>query len=387
MFRFVRSFGGVALLLALMVTSPAQAGIKVYEDGDKYIEIGGRVQFQYLSEDPDDGDTEDTFFFRRLRPYIAGSVTENWDAKIQFDFGKADGSNEVAVKDAYMRYKGWKNMQFYIGNTKSPFSREFNTSSKRQQLVERSFPGDHNYGVPDRQLGFKLDGQNESKKVTYGFAIGSESHDPSASKMDFDTPANQSSDWNEGVVVAGRIDFHPMGYAKPDQGDFHSDSMKFTLSLGAFSWSNDDDNNTYTSAGTSTSSSKADLDSSDGIEVSAGLRGRGLSLDLAYQMVSGDTVDGAFTGGIYINGSSDLDKLALEGGYVFDGNKFELVGGWETLDTDAYTDEWTRTSVGFNYFWNKHKSKVQFTYRMNENENGVPGADANQTFVQFQQVF
>lgn len=36
---------------------------------------------------------------------------------------------------------------------------------------------------------------------------------------------------------------------------------------------------------------------------------------------------------------------------------------------------------------NKHKAKVQFTYRMGENLNGVPGADEDEAFLQFQFVF
>ena len=75
------------------------------------------MQLQYLYVDPDDGISRDRIFFRRLHPYIQGSVTRNWDGKIQVDFGDAE---EVAIKDAYMRYKGWKNLELYIGNTKSP---------------------------------------------------------------------------------------------------------------------------------------------------------------------------------------------------------------------------------------------------------------------------
>ena len=69
------------------------AGIKVYEDGDKFIEIGGRMQIQYLyfSESPAEATVKaaTTIFFSRLRPYISGSVTKNWSGKVQFDMGKS----------------------------------------------------------------------------------------------------------------------------------------------------------------------------------------------------------------------------------------------------------------------------------------------------------
>ena len=45
-------------------------------------------------------------FFRRLRPYIEGSVHKDWVGKFQFDLGKAEGDNEIEVKDAYLQYRG-----------------------------------------------------------------------------------------------------------------------------------------------------------------------------------------------------------------------------------------------------------------------------------------
>jgi len=385
--RWIGLFGATGLVLG--ICSPASAGVVVYEEGDKKIEIGARIQLQYLYTDPSSSDAEDEIFFRRLRPYIAGTVSEKWWGKIQFDFGKSLDENEVAVKDAYVQYKGWEKMTLTIGNSKTPFSREFLTSSKRQQTVERGFVGDHNFGTPDCQLGLKLEGQNDSKKLTWAVAAGAEQHDPDIRRMDFDSPANNAEDWNQGLVVAGRLDFHPQGFVKFDQGDFHSDEVKYSFSLAAFSWSNDGDNNTRTdpATGLSTSGSKADLDSAEGLEVSAGLRGRGVSVDAEYHLISGDTVDPTLTGGLYKNGTTDLDKFQIEGGYMFKESPFEFVGKWEMLDADNYQDAWEATEVGVNYFWNGHKVKVQLTYRMGENVFGVRGDDRDNIFLQWQFVF
>jgi len=381
-----------ALTLAVIIAAasmPAMAGIKIYEDGAKFVEIGGRIQLQYVNVDTNGGDSRDQIFFRRLRPYIAASVTENWLGKIQFDFGKSLDENEVAVKDAYMQYTGWRNKTLTIGNSKTPFSREFLTSSKRQQTVERGFVGDHNFGTPDRQLGLRVNGHNDSKKVTYQVAVGAEHLDPDAKKMDFDSPVNNAGDWNEGLIIGGRVDLHPQGNMEFDQGDFHSDSFKSSFSLGFFTWSNDNDNNTYTDpvTGLSTSSSKADLDSAEGFELSAGVRGKGVSIDVEYNLVSGDTVDSTFTGGLYRNGSTDLDKYQIEGGYMLTNSAVEFVARYESLDADNYEDAWNATELGVNYFWNKHKVKVQFTYRMGENVDGKRGIDADTTFLQWQFVF
>jgi hypothetical protein len=383
----IRIITALAIVAAFSVS--ATAGIKVYEEGAKFVEIGARIQIQYVNTDAVGGETRDQVFFRRLRPYIAASVTENWLGKIQFDFGKSIDGNEVAVKDAYMQYTGWKNKTLTIGNSKTPFSREFMASSKRQQTVERGFVGDHNFGTPDRQLGLRLSGNNDSKKVSYQLAIGAEHVDPDAKKMDFDTPVNNAADWNEGLVIGGRVDFHPQGNMPFDQGDFHSDSFKSTFSLGFFIWSNDDDNNTYTDSATglSTNSSKADLDSAEGFELSAGVRGKGLSVDVEYNLVSGDTVDSTFTGGLYRNGTTDLDKYQIEGGYMLPNSPVELVARYQSLDADNYEDAWNATELGLSYFWNEHKVKVQFTCRMGENVNGKKGADADTVFLQWQFVF
>jgi len=379
----------LSFFLVLGIALPAQAGVVVYEEGDKKIEIGGRIQIQYLRIDPDGADSRDDLFFRRLRPYIIGTVTKDWLGKIQFDFGESTDSDEVKLKDAYAQYLGLENNKFTIGNSKAPFSREFQASSKRQQLVERSFAGDHNFGSPDRQLGVRWDGHIESKKLTYAASFGAQNHDPGVNRMDFASPTNNQSDWNQGWLGAARIDLHPLGFMKFDQADFQSEKLKFNLSLAAFTWANDDDNNSYTDAGTglATNSLQVDLDSADGVEVSTGLRGHGFSADAEYQIISGDTVDSTFTGGLYLDGTTDLDIFAIEGGYMFPGNNFELVAGWDSLDADNYQSKFERTSVGLNWYWNKNKAKLQATYRMVENFLGVEGEDQDVMMVQMQFVF
>lgn len=92
--------------------------------------------------------------------------------------GKAEGENEIAVKDAYFQYKGLDNVKVTVGNANFPFSREFLTSSKYQQLVERTFVGDHNYGTPDRNVGVHLTGNSESKEITWGASGAIASIDP-----------------------------------------------------------------------------------------------------------------------------------------------------------------------------------------------------------------
>jgi hypothetical protein len=377
-----------ALLIGGIAATSHAAGITVYKDGDKYVKMGGRIQLQYHYVDPDSGDSEDEVFFRRLRPYIEGSIHKDWKGKFQMDFGKAEGENEVAIKDAYLQYGGMDNMKITIGNANFPFSRELLTSSKKQQLVERTFVGDHNYGTPDRQAGIHITGHAmEDKKLTWGVSVAAADIDPDVKKLDFDTPVNMNDDFNQGWIFGGRIDFHPFGHLKFEQGDFKR-KTKATIGVGAFGWTSDDDNNTYTASGISTSSSKADVDKVTGFEISTAYRGFGISVDAEYNIFKADTVDSTFTGGIYQNGSTDLKNWAIEGGYMLPNNMFEIGAGYQSQDADGYMDQWTRLSFFANWFITKnHDIKTQLTYRIGENLNGVTNNDENEIFLQAQYVF
>lgn len=370
----------------VLTTYAGASGITVYQDGDKYVKLGGRIQLQYHKTEPDGADDTDNMFFRRLRPYIEGSLHKDWKGKFQWDMGKAVDDNEISIKDAYFQYKGIKDMTFIFGNANFPFSRELLTSSKKQQLVERTFVGDHNYGTPDRQLGAHWAGELMNKKITYGLSAASASIDPDANKIDFDTPVNDAADFNEGVIFGGRIDFHPLGLLKLSQGDFKKKTLA-TIGIAAFSWDNDDDNNTRTTAGIATDITKPDVDSITGLEISGAFRSMGFSIDMEYNLFNAETVDPSITSGMYRNGKTDLKNWAIEGGYMLIADRLEMVAGYESQDADNYAEEWTRKSVGLNYFIKKHDIKIQTTYRMGKNLKGVKDSDTDEFFAQMQYVF
>ena len=375
-----------AVLMAMAVPLHA-AGITVYKgDNGEYVKLGGRIQIQYYRNDPDTGKatdkTTDELFFRRLRPYVEGSLHPDWLGKFQMDFGKAEDDNEVAIKDAYMQYKGYENMKITFGNANFPFSREFLTSSKKQQFVERTFVGDHNYGTPDRNIGLHLTAHSAGKRISWGASAASASIDPDNKKLDFDTPVNRNDDFNEGWMFGGRVDFHPFGMHKFEQGDFKGDT-KATIGVAAFSWGNDDDNNTYDPG----CGSKCDVDSVTGYEVSGALRISGFSIDAEYNKFDTELMESGVTSGIYKNSQSDLENWSVEGGYMVIPSKLEIVAGYSNQDADGYATEWTRTSLGANYFIKKHDIKVQLTWQINEDEDGVKGKDADELFLQTQYVF
>lgn len=364
----------------------ATAGISLYEEGDKSLEIGGRIQVQYMDVDPDAGGVEgtDDLFFRRLRLYVEGSVTEDILGKWQVDFG-SDGE-DAETKDAFIQYSGLGIGDVTIGNHYVPFSREQLTSSKRQQLVERTFVGDHDFGVPDRQLGVSLSGGNDL--ITYALGGYQAGIDGSTGKVDFESRASQPNDDDNfyvGNLVGGRLDYTPLGKFKYAQGAFGSEP-KFGVGINAYTWSNDDDAPDPDGDGIG-----EEYDEIAGAGVDAAFRAGYFSADAAFQTFEADSVDSSFTGGLIQDGTAEFDTYLLKGGYMIIPSKLEGVLSYSVLDVDGIDDADTRVGIGANWFINKYDDKIQVSYEIGSDvidpQGNTPiGTDQNVLFVQFQHV-
>jgi len=368
LYRYTKWLAIVAMLLPLS----AYAGGYKFSDGDKFLEVGARIQLQYKVDDPAAGARTDDIFFRRLRVRVAGSMHIDWKGQVEWDMGKASGDNEVSVKETWMQYSGWTNMILKIGNSSFPFSREFMTPYTRQQLVERTFVGDLNYGTPDKNVGLHLRGQNGDKKITYRASASIGSVQSDSAKLRFNTPVNDLTGYTDGYMIGGRVDYHPLGFVKFMQGDF-SGKTRFTIGAAAYAWNNDGD----------LVVNAEDVDSITALEISGAFRSHGFSIDAQYNNFDSELVDVTQTGGLYRNGKTTLNNAAIEGGYMFD-NKIELVAGYQSQDADNYASSWNRTSVGANWFIKGNDIKVQLTYRMGENLDGVSGKDKDEIFLQTQ---
>jgi hypothetical protein len=307
--------------------------------------------------------------------------------KFQIDFGKAKDSNEVAISDAYMRYKGLEAFRTTVGNLKFPFSREVLSSSSQRQLVETTFSGNRNYGTPARNLGVHLTGGFVADYLTWGASLASATLEPDVTRIRFGSPVNGGSDFNEGPMFGGRLDWHPMGYMNFNQGAFGG-KARLTLGLAAYTWNNDGDNNTYTdSSGSSTSPTQADVDQVTGFEVGGAYRGGSFYFDAQYNLFSADTVDSSFTGGIYVNGGTELNNWFVRGGYMVIPSKLDLVLAYQLQDSDGYEHGWDRTSIGSNWYIRGQDIKMQLTYQIGANVNGVNGRDQKDLYLQAQYVF
>ena len=386
-FNYSKQTLAMAILVHLIFISSTGAAITVYENESKFVNISGNLQLQYHVLEPADGSNTDELFFRRIQPGIEASIYEHWIGKIVWEMGKAKNGSEIELKDVYVQYKGFKYANITLGNFNIPFSREQLTSNKNQHIVERTFVGDHNYGTPGRNIGLGIHGQVFEKKLEYMVAFAKAAIDPDARKLDFESPINFEDDFNEGWICAVRADFHPFGYLKKSQGDFERE-LKGTLSLAAFIWNNDNDNNTYTGNGMDISGAeKPDVDSVTGMEISAAMRGFGVSVDAQYNLFNAQTVDNTISQGIYQNGDTHLPNISLEGGIMILPGMLEIAAGFEAQDASGYSKKWTRTTVGTNFFFKDHDIKVQGAYRMGKNLDGAYKKDADEIFIQFQYAF
>lgn len=365
----------------------AQGAVTVYEEGAKSLSFGGRIQVQYnhVDSDTDGAENVDDLLLRRLRFYVEGTLTEGISGKLGVDLGST--GNDAEVKNAYIKYSRWGFANIVVGNHYVPFAREILTSDSRQQLVEKQFVGDHNFGVPDRQLGLSLQGQ--SKKLL-GYAIGAYKAgiDGSTARVDFESPASQPEDddyFYVGNLVAARLDYTPFGPFQYAQGAFGSD-LKLGIGINAYTWHNDEDEPDPDGDGVGD-----EYQDITGLGIDAALRVGYFSADAAFQTYQADTIDDRITAGLVEDGEADFSTWLVKAGYMVIPNTLETVVGWSVLDADAYDDQDTRLSFGLNWYLNQHADKIQLTYEIGSDViasdgNTAVGDDQNVIYMQFQHI-
>jgi hypothetical protein len=325
----------------------------------------------------------------------------DWQGILQMDFGAGEDGTKYAttVRWVNFQYIGFDQAHATFGSFKPWFSRELITLGPHLQTVERSPVGDTNYGNPDYMIGFSWDRLLDNRKVAYYASVGLEDHQQEVTQMQMRSPANAASGSNQGVLVTGRVDFYPFGELPYDsrplhtpaqiaynRGDFHTTAWRTIVSTAAFGWWNDGDSNPFTTNGVSTSSTNADLDRSFGAEVSGGIRGFGVSADAEYQYIHGNLVDPNFSGGLYVNGRSNLNKFAITGGYMLP-RDVELVSAWSVVDATGFQRALTESKVGVNWFVMKYAIRFSATYTFVNNMDGVPGNNIGVTRADAQFVW
>jgi hypothetical protein len=363
-----------------------------HDESDRWLDFSIIVQTEYIHNSITGSPETEFLFFRRLRPVIMGGMGD-WQGIIMLDFGAGANGNAygTTVRWADIEYTGFYQAHARFGSFKPWFSRELLTMGPHLQTIERSPVGDTDYGNPDYMIGFAWDQMLENRKVVYYASVGLEDQVQNVNQMQMRSPAYVASGANQGVLVTGRVDFYPFGEMPYDprplqtppavaynRGDFHTDAWRVIVSTGAYGWWNDDTSNPFTVNGMSTSTTQADLNRAFGAEVSGGVRGFGVSADVEYQYVRGDLLAPNFTGGLYVNGRTNLNKFSVTGGYMFPYD-VELVGAWSVVDATGFERGLTQTDVGVNWYVMKYAVRFAATYSFVNNNNGTPGSNIGVT--------
>jgi phosphate-selective porin OprO/OprP len=114
--------------------------------------------------DAPSGGPLDTFFIRRARPIIEGTVANLADFRLLPDFGQG----KLVLYDAYLdlRVRPWLNLR--AGKFKTPFGLERLQQELALLFIERGVPSNL---APDRDVGVSLHGTLGSRLVDYELAV------------------------------------------------------------------------------------------------------------------------------------------------------------------------------------------------------------------------
>lgn len=130
-------------------------------DGRYEVEIGGRLQMDYVDHDYDarmEVRPVSGSQIRRGRIEIDGVFSQKWGYAAEFDFAK----NNVAIKDFKLGYHADNGSSFYVGHQKQPYSLSLEMSSNEEPFVERSVDNFLVAAFTDRALGgrYEVSGDN-----------------------------------------------------------------------------------------------------------------------------------------------------------------------------------------------------------------------------------
>lgn len=140
-------------------------GIKI-KQGETKFKIGGRIvlDYDYFNGVHNNGETGSGTVLRRARITINGALNQNWDSKLTLNFD--DENKKTSLKYAYVKYKGWKDVELTMGKSKAVFGMEALASSKYLPTIERSMVSD--VFAPSYQYGLALFAQRGQLTVAGG---------------------------------------------------------------------------------------------------------------------------------------------------------------------------------------------------------------------------
>lgn len=328
-------------------------GKTTFESDAATLVLANRVQVRYTHEDPEVGDSKDSFRMRRVRTKMDGWIySKDLTYELQVDW--ADATNSYLL-DANVNYDltGTKAFQVKAGQFKVPFGRQELTSSGSLQFVDRSIVSAE--FAKGRDLGLQF----------WGLALG-ETIDWRVGVFN-GAGRNKVANDNDGMQYDARVTWQPFGDVKYSESDFESKDGKFLFALAGQYEKNDLHGAT---AGNDVAREVV------GVDVVA--KWSGLSVAGEWYDRDNDPETGA---------DSKSDGLSAQVGYFLVPGTFELAARWASWDPSdlAENDDRTETGVALNWFFNKHNLKLQADLRQVEDEK--TDTKNKEARLQFQFIF
>lgn len=178
-----------------VVTAGADGFALKSPDNKFQIKFRGYTQFDGRFFFDADSKTNDTFAFRRVRPFVEGTVGEFVDFRIMPDFA----GNALNLFDAYVNVRYWQQAQVQAGKFKPPLGLERLQSATAMMFVERGAP---TLLVPSRDLGVQLHGDLRSGLLSYQIGFFNGIRDGASTD-------NGDVDTDDGKDVVARVFAHP----------------------------------------------------------------------------------------------------------------------------------------------------------------------------------
>ncbi len=372
--------------LVLMTAAPiAAAGVPgwSYDEGLKFnaenfeLSVNNRTQVRFTYKDPELGDESASFDLSQYKLTLTGKLFKEWTFRVQTNFTDTENSPR-ALEDAYFMFTRRNLAQLWVGQGKTFFGRQQQTSSGSLQFIERSIAsaefrhGDG--GTDNRDVGLALYGENAEQ--TYHYAVG----------VYNGNGINKDEDDNTDYMVTGKLVVTPFGPYDLEETDLS------WLERRKLSVRNEEERKERRKSRLAVGVSARAI--TEGTEaINEELRDTTAVLEVAYKVYGLNLVGEFFTRSadlpLSIPGNeSDTDGWYAQAGWLF-GNGLEVAGRYSEIIRDTFPDDdETEWGVALNYYMNPW-SKFQLDYRDLQFE-GVPSSpdiDNKQLRAQLQMTF
>lgn len=348
-------------------------GVTVFETDGFRLGLSNRVQFRFTELFPDGdvqipgteqpGDSIGSFRIRRAKTQLEGSF---WKPEITFElqlgWAGSDSTGGSAtfsgLEDAYLNWDASKKAKFQVraGQYKVPFGRQEMTSSEKQQFVERSIlSGEF---TRSRDVGVSAWGKLAEGKVEYWAGVFN------------GNGRNKVINDNNKYQYDARVMFQPWGDVKYSESDFESKD-KPLLAVAAGFEKNDLAGSQSAPPGSTLSNFDDTTFSGDAVFKYKGFSAYAEGFSRKRDPQSGE--------------SFHSDGFLFQSGYFLKRDVFEVAfryAWWDPTDQEGGDDQ-TEVGGAANYYFLKHRFKLQADFRSIEDETRSENYDEFRAQLQF----